>query len=424
MKKKAKKKAAKRPKNKREAAARNASSGSAGPPLNLPSGEDEALEPSQLLLDSANLRLLETSDEALQKTPTRLIGQQSIQRRITSLISQTSNFNLNEIVKSIKTNGFLKHERLIVARFDAKHYLVLEGNRRLTAVRTIYKELGNKLTGLPEPVRESLRSLPCYVLDGVPVDGSDERLDTYRRAAEIYIGMRHLMQILPWEPASRYEFQARLINQEGWSPEDVADRFGRQKYEVLRDLKAQTLYRYFRDYESRKGIRHKLVYNAFAEAARSRDIMNWCEWSEKDLEIGDVEAAEVFFDYLTARVKDAGPPDELDENDETPRETAKQAVKHFKEMLNIDDTDVVDALRDRNFREAEVLFDDRKEGALPRRLSQYLRALKRVTLTELTQSPDQTFGLLRDISMQVESMLETLEDRLARMKQKKNQKKR
>ena len=148
---------------------------------------------------------------------------------------------------------------------DGDSFLVLEGNRRLTAVRHIYETLhGTKLTGLQGGVlRQSLQTLPCFIIKGLAIGSSAERLAEYRRAAEIYIGMRHLMGARRWEPASRYEFQARLVLEEGWSVADVAERFGRDKSEVLRDLKAQRLYQDFRRFEGRNKIGHSLTYNAF-----------------------------------------------------------------------------------------------------------------------------------------------------------------
>src|SRR6185295_19393170 len=158
--------------------------------------------------------------------PARLIGQASIQDKVFSIMRENPLFDVSSLVRSIEYNGFLKHEQLIIAPLDGEKSLVLEGNRRLTAVRTIFAKHGANLAGLATSVRQSLQTLPCFVLRGSAIDGSETRLAEYRCASEIYIGMRHLMGAKSWEPASRYEFQWRLIN-EGWTAEQVAERFGR-----------------------------------------------------------------------------------------------------------------------------------------------------------------------------------------------------
>jgi hypothetical protein len=217
-----------------------------GPQLRIPDGESKDIEPDFLLLDPDNFRLIERVDAELGKVAVKLVGQRSIQDKLYQIISDDSLFDIKSLAASIAHNGFLKHERLIVAKYDSEKCLVLEGNRRLTAVRYLFEKHGPSLEGLPDYVRQSLQTLPCFVLIGDVIGDSEDILKSYRRASEIYIGMRHLMGAERWQPASRYEFQARLILDEGWSPTDVAERFGRMKNEVMRDFKAQRLYRDFR----------------------------------------------------------------------------------------------------------------------------------------------------------------------------------
>ena len=379
-----------------------------GPPLNLPEGDSDEIEPARLLLDPGNLRLMEAVDEKIRKTPARLIGQESIQLRMDDIIRTSPQFALDELISSIKYNGFLKHERLIVARYGATRLLVLEGNRRLCAVRQIYKEFGRGLKQLRPDVQQSLETLPCFVLKGEPIDGSEIKLALYRRAAEIYIGMRHLMQAKSWEPASRYEFQANLLQDDGWTVEQVAERFGRTKGAVVRDLMAQTLYHEFRRFESSRGIQHKLTYNAFAEAARAPAVRSWMGWSQKEMKVSHKDHLNVFFEFLLGRVK--SPDVTTQEADEdSPRETAKEAVKLFKDMLILSDTDVSDALIDRQFDRAIAIYYDRREGDLDKRVERFMRTLRRVTYDEFSHNPRKTRDLLQDLVDQVQGMIKSLD---------------
>src|SRR5438874_11988353 len=120
----------------------------AGPQLHLPEGVSEDLEPKFLLLDPQNLRLLERVESKLHDIPIKLIGQQSIQDELTETFLSDSLFDVKSLETSIVYNGFLKHERLIVTPFDGEKFLVLEGNRRLTAVRNIFATYGPRLAKL------------------------------------------------------------------------------------------------------------------------------------------------------------------------------------------------------------------------------------------------------------------------------------
>jgi hypothetical protein len=262
-------------------------------------------------------------------------------------------------------------------------------------VRQIFEKHGPTLSNLPAAVRDSLTTLPCFRIDGPTINGNDEQLDWYRRAAASYIGTRHLMEFVSWEPASRYEFQGRLVKSEGWTLEQVVERFGRKRSDVIRDLKAQSLYHTFRDFETREGVKHRLVYNAFAEAARAAILMTWLGWNEKKYDIQNDENAEAFFCYLINRVRNLTD----DEEESDLRGTAKDAVKWFKEMLSLGDEEIEAALLNKEFAAAEALYEERKEGSIEKRLTQYTKALRRLTLVELQKNPDSTkecLELLRD----------------------------
>jgi hypothetical protein len=367
------------------------------------------LDPRALLLDPQNLRLLERVDAQLRGVKAKLIGQASIQNKIFKTMWEDALFDVSSLETSITHNGFLKHERLIVARYDAGKFLVLEGNRRLTAVKHLLDEYGNKLTGLPAYVRESLHTLPCFVLNGEAIGGSDAVLEEYRRAAEIYIGMRHLMGAKRWEPASRYEFQARLILEEHWKPSDVAERFGRKKNEVIRDLKAQRLYRDFRVFEGKKNIEHSLTYNAFNEAARAPSIMNWLGWSNDKMEVSNKKREESCFHYLITRLKSRARVTPEEGEEETADESAEQIVRQLRDMLKLRDQSIQDALDDRDFDSADLLFQEKKEGDFAKRIASYTRSLKRVTSDELTDNPRENKTRLTELIEQAKTTIKMLD---------------
>ncbi len=376
-----------------------------GPALDLPPGTDDELEPKFLLLDPQNLRLLERVDSSLHDVPVRLIGQKSIQEELTKTLYSDPLFDIKPLETSILYNGFLKHERLIIASYDGDSFLVLEGNRRLTAVRHIYETYGTKLTGLRADVRQSLQTLPCFIIKGLAIGSSAERLAEYRRAAEIYIGMRHLMGARRWEPASRYEFQARLILEEGWSVADVAERFGRDKSEVLRDLKAQRLYQDFRRFEGRNKIGHSLTYNAFAEAARAPSIMKWFGWSNEQLAIKHKDREQAFFHYLLSRLSARGRVNRLEGEEETGDESAEAIVRRLRDMLKLGDDTVESALVDRDFNSADLFFEERREGAFAKRVTTYIRGLRRATGEELRQNPRENKSKLKELIEQAKQTI-------------------
>ena len=113
-----------------------------GPGLAVPEGESDEIAPRFLLLDPHNLRLLERRHDALQAVQAKIIGQHSVQNKLFEILREDPLLDVSALESSIIYNGFLKHEPLIVARYDGQYFLVLEGNRRLTAVKSIYATFG------------------------------------------------------------------------------------------------------------------------------------------------------------------------------------------------------------------------------------------------------------------------------------------
>lgn len=376
-----------------------------GPQLRIPDGESQDIESEFLLLDPENLRLLERVDGELSNVAVKLIGQKSIQDKLFQIISKDSLFDIEGLAASISYNGFLKHERLIVAKYDGDKYLVLEGNRRLTAVRHLFEKHGPSLNGLPDYVRQSLQTLPCFVLIGDAIGDSAENLKGYRRASEIYIGMRHLMGAEKWQPASRYEFQARLILDEGWTPADVAERFGRKKNEVLRDFKAQRLYRDFRQFEEKNKIEHALTYNAFAEAARAPSVMTWLGWSNDKMNIVHKDREASFFHYLVSRMRSRSRVSLPEGEEESAEDSAEAIVRRLRDMLKLGDENVESALLDRDFDSADLQFEEKREGSFAKRVASYTRGLKRVTGDELGENPKENKTKVLDLIEQAKKTL-------------------
>jgi hypothetical protein len=375
-----------------------------------PSGTDDAVPPERLLLDTGNLRLLEHVPQELLETPADQIGTGPIQERLLEIFATEPRFKLGSLISSIRSLGFLRNDRLIVARYDGSRMLVLEGNRRLAATKLLLGA-GEKESAF---VRGSLGTLPCYVLDGKPISGSDEQLQSYRNLALQYIGVRHLTGIQQWEPASRYEFLARLIENNKLTPQAVASEFGQPLSAVLRDYRAHLLYRRFRDYEVELKLRkHRLTYNTFAEAARSPHIRDWLGWSDGQQGFTNDGHIRSFFDYVVKQVGVPGNDLFGDEDDDewTPDQSAEAVVRKYRDLLKRDDPEINSHLEQGDYPKAQELFELRKAGKLEQRLKSYISGLRSVSKSEMQETPAATVRLLKELSdeaLDLKSIVEKL----------------
>jgi hypothetical protein len=384
-----------------------------GPQLVMPDGDPLDIDPERLILDPQNLRLISDDFEALASVNVAIFGQHAIQEKLTRLIADTLSYDIEGLINSITSNGFLKHERLIVAKYDGEKFLVLEGNRRLTAVREIIEKNTARKTQLKSMVFESISALPCLLLKGSVIIDSKEtssqatkKLNAYRKAAEIYIGMRHLMGAKDWNPVARYEFLSRLVFEEGWSIDDVATRFGRKKSIVIRDLKAHKLYKHFIDFKKHSGREHQTIYNAFSEAARSPVICSWLGWSDAKIDYQEKKRLRVFFNYLVSTKEPVDTTEYSGEEVLVNEISAESAVRGLRDMLALRDELIESALEDQDFQNARSLYAERKDGELAKKIKQMVIALRRITVEEVARNKTRAMSAIQELDEEVSKTLE------------------
>lgn len=169
------------------------------------------------------------------------------QSQDTLLTYLADNTALDELMQSFADNGFFRHEPLIGVRRDGDRVTVLEGNRRLAALKillgapeAIDQGLEPVLEArLSEAVRNDLRVVPTYLVA--------DRQDVHK-----YLGFRHIGGIKTWsaEAKARYlMLETDRAAQEGSANPflDVARRVGSNSQGVRNAYTAVCTLRHARD---------------------------------------------------------------------------------------------------------------------------------------------------------------------------------
>jgi ParB-like chromosome segregation protein Spo0J len=147
-------------------------------------GEVKRIPLTDLRYDPQNPRVVER------------LGQSPTQNHIEQLLLGTE-MKARELVPSFIENGYIPYEPLIV-RPQASKYTVIEGNRRLAALRSMTKS--------EDPVerqavnRHNLNSAPCLVFNG----------DQKQLLA--YLGLRHLSKTKDWSTSAKGAFVERMLS--------------------------------------------------------------------------------------------------------------------------------------------------------------------------------------------------------------------
>lgn len=223
---------------------------------------------SQIYLDPNNPRFLSPDWDYISEDK---ICDQAIQNSI--LHQMKVQFGIDKLAANIRINGFLKIDRIIVRKIDGENdaYVVLEGNRRISAVKTIHEQLKTD-TRIDESVLESIRVIECleYV-------GDDPK------AAWIFQGLRHISGITDWPPFNKAKLLVDQMNSEKISLTQVGERFGISPYSAgqwMRGYKAYQQASLESDYIQELDMN---IYPYFQEVfgKSSMGIREWLDWDEK-----------------------------------------------------------------------------------------------------------------------------------------------
>jgi hypothetical protein len=134
-------------------------------------------------------------------------------------------FAVDEIALSIAANGYFDYEPLFAAIEGGRH-VVVEGNRRLAAVKLLRSAEARRVVGatdLPEISAEEaqrLAELPVIV--------------TPRDAIWQYVGFKHVNGAQPWQSFSKAQYIAWVHNELGVPLDEIARRIGDQHTTVNR----------------------------------------------------------------------------------------------------------------------------------------------------------------------------------------------
>lgn len=163
-----------------------------------------------------------------------------------ALLEQMSNWTLDELVDSFsQSGGFWTEDALIVIREviganNTGNYIVIEGNRRLAALKLIYGSMYGSIKPpkwLADRLDEMKFAKDDDLFSRLPILVADSRDDV-----SAYLGFRHVTGIKEWRPVEKAEFITGLIESKGLNYKDVAREIGsrtdtvRQNYTAFKML--------------------------------------------------------------------------------------------------------------------------------------------------------------------------------------------
>ena len=279
------------------------------------------LSPTQLLLDPNNYRFHDlTGYKEVSKTR---YAESGVQDRALQFLRDTTSFNLSALRESIISNGFVPFEQIVVESYQANAtpplFVVVEGNRRVAAIKMILEDHAAGALTLPDDVLTTLRALPVVQIVGTPAERS--------RYQKTLMAIRHVAGIQEWGPYQQARLVVEMYDNEEHAFAPVAQRIGISSREVARRYRASKALEQMEADEEFGEYAAPRLYAFFHEAVSQPKVRDWLKFSDQSYQAEDAQARRIFYELLSPRDVDG-------EIQPAKLQNANQQVRQLKEIVD------------------------------------------------------------------------------------------
>jgi hypothetical protein len=322
------------------------------------------IRPDQLLLDPNNYRFHDLKSYRRVSSRARF-PEKGVQDKAYRLLRETEAFELESLKESIASNGFVPVEQIVVERHEQSGlYVVVEGNRRTAAIKSLLEEHEEGARLLSDRVLASLKDISV-----VEIVGTQAERKAYQQTL---MAIRHVAGVKEWGPYQQARLIVELYEKEK-NFTNVAKRIGISNKEVARRYRASKALEQMEVDEEFNQYAGPELYVFFHEAISQPKVREWLGFSDETFKAESDSARRVFYELLSPRDVDGKVlPKKL--------QSANSQVRLLKEI--VDKPQALEILQDpeRDFEDAVAAARDatirRDDGLLERSLATALRALR------------------------------------------------
>jgi ParB-like chromosome segregation protein Spo0J len=219
----------------------------------------EEMPIEKLLLDPNNYRFLDLQQWQLRQV--QRFHEPLVQQATLRLLERTQRYNLSELRASILSNGYVPLERIVVVPYISPpypngSYLIVEGNRRVAALKTLLRDHQEGVLTLDESQLQNFTKLPVAILE----PGEEGLL----AAERVLKGIRHITGPQEWGAYQQAYLILELVDQ-GQQLDDISRHLGLSRIETGRRYRAIRALRYMENDELYAGAAQPEFYRLFHE---------------------------------------------------------------------------------------------------------------------------------------------------------------
>ncbi|WP_133511539.1 ParB/RepB/Spo0J family partition protein [Candidatus Thiosymbion oneisti] len=214
--------------------------------------------------DPNNYRLIH-EPEYVEVTDDR-IKDKAVARRTARLLAGERNQNIRDLIESFRANGYLPVDQIQVRALPDGGYLVVEGNRRIAALKHLSQEYEQKGVDLGQLDPEIFSRVPVVLY---------EDADEFHHLT--LMALKHISGNKKWGEWNQARLLERMYREHQCSEDEIVRRIGVSKTELRRSLRALALVEQYRasDYGDQFS---EAMFPRFRETVRNQSLKAWLGW--------------------------------------------------------------------------------------------------------------------------------------------------
>ncbi|MBA7710906.1 hypothetical protein ES703_119856 [subsurface metagenome] len=295
----------------------------------------------QIYLDPNNPRLEIPGKE---KVPDERIVEEEVQQKC---LQEMRNIGVTDLIESIRTSGFWNVDRVVLRPLNTDKYVVVEGNRRITALKTLQKSHKKGAISLPPDLYKIIIKLEILLYKGKNPE-----------IAWIIQGFRHTPGIKSWEPYPQSKFFSNYEKQYQKSPQEIAPIFGMKRAEVTHLIRSYHAFKQAKEDEDYGDVLEPDKFGHFYEIIlKKNSLKEWMGWDDEKRKFTKTSNLKK---YLSLATPKEGEKPKIDISPTTRDTLSKLIQTENKELFNKLESGEVDIRQC----EAELIKEESKREVI------------------------------------------------------------
>ena len=285
-------------------------------------GRRQTVSLARLYLDPNNFRFVD--NPAYQPVAAEDVFSRDVQRLTSTFLLGRSQEHVQDLIASIKENGWLDIDPILVERQEGGRFLIVEGNRRVATLKHLQREYDGGAAHLGK--------LDVALFSRVPVvlhDTADERQHM------VMMGLHHISGKRRWPAINRALAMQRLQEQFNGDADAARRALGVRKQDFNRSVRTLALVDAYKS--SDYGDQFKSdQYTLFREALGRPAIRSWLGWSDSASVARDAGNLDRLFNWMS-QVDDTDDGD-VDNTDVDTRQESSPVITtlgHVRELAKL-----------------------------------------------------------------------------------------